>query len=175
MAATNRILEMEVKEGRFRDDLFYRLNVFPITIPALRNRKEDIPMLAQSFIDRNSRKHGKTFENISKADMNHLCEYYWPGNIRELKNVIERSVINSENNTLRLDWFYQGIKDKIHLAPPLSMDQMEKEHIMKVLLESHWRISGEGGAAEKLVMHPNTLRSRMKKLNITRTPGMEIQ
>jgi PAS domain S-box-containing protein len=175
MAATNRILEMEVKEGRFRDDLFYRLNVFPITIPTLRNRKEDIPMLVQSFIDRNSRKHGKTFENISKADMNHLCEYNWPGNIRELKNVIERSVINSENNTLRLDWFYQGIKDKIHLAPPLSMDQMEKEHIMKVLLESHWRISGEGGAAEKLVMHPNTLRSRMKKLNITRTPGTEIQ
>jgi formate hydrogenlyase transcriptional activator len=171
IAANNKPLEMEVKQGRFRDDLFYRLNVFPITIPSLRNRKEDIPMLIQFFIDKKSKKHGKTFENISKVDLNHLCEYEWPGNIRELKNVIERSVIASENNTLRLDWFYHGIKKINHPNSPSSLEQIEKEHILKMLNECQWRIGGEDGAAEKLVMHPSTLRSRMKKLNIIRPSG----
>ena len=168
IAANNKPLEMEVKQGRFRDDLFYRLNVFPITIPALRNRKEDIPMLIQFFIDKKTKKHGKTFENISKADLNHLCEYEWPGNIRELKNVIERSVITSENSTLKLDWFYQGIKKTDHSHAPSSLELVEKEHILKMLNECQWRIGGEDGAAEKLDMHPSTLRSRMKKLNISR-------
>jgi formate hydrogenlyase transcriptional activator len=171
IAATNRDLELEVKKGKFRDDLFYRLNVFPITIPPLRNRKEDIPMLIQFFIDKESKIHGKTFESISKSDMNNLCEFEWLGNIRELKNVIERSVIASETHILRLEWFYQSFKEKNHSSSHSSLEQIEKEYILKVLQESQWRISGEQGAAEKLVMHPNTLRSRMKKLNINRYPN----
>jgi len=169
IAATNRDLKEEVQEGRFRDDLYYRLNVYPITIPPLRSRKEDIPMLIQYYIDRKSEEHGKTFRSISKADLNSLSSYNWPGNIRELKNVIERSVISSENNNvLKLDWFYAGIKDKKSSPLPLSLEQLEKEHIIKVLQECHWRVSGERGAAEKLTMNPNTLRSKMRKLKISR-------
>ncbi len=173
IAATNRELEAEVKEGRFRDDLFYRLNVFPLTIPALRSRKEDIPMLVEFFVERESRKHSKSFKNISKSDMNHLSEYDWPGNIREMRNVIERAVIISETATLRFDLFYQSTKDKVRYTPATSLEEMEKDHILKVLQESNWRISGEGSASEKLVINPSTLRSRMKKLNIRRS-GNEL-
>ncbi|HET7002636.1 MAG TPA: sigma 54-interacting transcriptional regulator, partial [Puia sp.] len=169
IAATNRDLKLEVDEGRFRDDLYYRLNVYPITIPPLKARKEDIPMLIQYYIDRKARKHGKTFRSISKADLNSLSDYNWPGNIRELKNVIERSVISSENNgVLKLDWFYAGLKDKKNGTLPKSLEQLEKEHIIKVLEDCHWRVSGERGAAEKLTMNPNTLRSKMRKLKISR-------
>jgi transcriptional regulator with GAF, ATPase, and Fis domain len=169
IAATNRDLKSEVQEGRFRDDLYYRLNVYPITIPPLRSRKEDIPMLIQYYIDRKSEEHGKTFRSISKADLNSLSGYNWPGNIRELKNVIERSVISSENNNvLKLDWFYAGIKDKKNGPLPMSLEELEKEHIIKVLQDCHWRVSGERGAAEKLTMNPNTLRSKMRKLKISR-------
>jgi PAS domain S-box-containing protein len=168
IAATNSDLEKEVKENRFRDDLFYRLNVFPITIPPLRKRLADIPLLIQYFIERKSKKHNKRFENISKADMNRLCDYEWPGNIRELKNVIERAVISSENHTLKLDWFHQHIEtNKNETAATNSLEQVETAYILKVLQECSWKINGENGAAEKLVMHPNTLRSRMKKLKIT--------
>lgn len=166
IAATNSDLEKEVKENRFRDDLFYRLNVFPITIPPLRKRNADIPLLIQYFIERKSKKHGKHFENISKADMNRLCDYEWPGNIRELKNVIERAVISSENLTLKLDWFYDDIEKSPQASPLASLEEVETAYILKVLQECRWKINGENGAAEKLVMHPNTLRSRMKKLKI---------
>jgi len=165
IAATNNDLEKEVRDNRFRDDLFYRLNVFPITIPPLRKRNGDIMLLIQTFIERKSKEHGKHFENISKADINRLCDYEWPGNIRELKNVIERAVISSENNTLRLDWFYEDI-EKSQTASTASLEEMETAYIVKILQESNWKINGENGAAEKLVMHPNTLRSRMKKLKI---------
>lgn len=165
IAATNNDLEKEVRDGRFRDDLFYRLNVFPITIPPLRKRNGDIVLLIQNFIERKSKEHGKKFENISKADMNRLCDYEWPGNIRELKNVIERAVISSENQTLKLDWFYEDI-EKSKTASTSSLEEMETAYIIKVLQECNWKINGENGAAEKLVMHPNTLRSRMKKLKI---------
>jgi formate hydrogenlyase transcriptional activator len=173
IAATNRELETEVKEGRFRDDLYYRLNVFPITIPALRNRKEDVPMLVEFFVEKESRKHSKSFKNINKSDMLHLSEYDWPGNIREMRNVIERAVIISETATLRFDLFYNSTKDKVRRSPSASLEELEKDHIIKVLQESHWRISGEGSASEKLIINPSTLRSRMKKLNITRS-GNEI-
>jgi formate hydrogenlyase transcriptional activator len=168
IAATNRDLKSEVEEGKFRDDLYYRLNVYPITIPPLRSRKEDIPMLIQYYIDRISREHGKTFRSISKADLASLSGYNWPGNIRELKNVIERSVISSNHDVLKLDWFYAGIKDKKNGPTPISLEQLEKEHIIKVLQDCHWRVSGERGAAEKLTMNPNTLRSKMRKLKISR-------
>jgi PAS domain S-box-containing protein len=166
IAATNNDLEKEMRENRFRDDLFYRLNVFPITIPPLRKRAEDIILLIQHFIDGKSKEHGKRFENISKADMNRLCDYEWPGNIRELKNVIERAVISSEAQTLKLDWFYEDIEAGNQSTSPASLEEMETAHILKVLQECRWKINGENGAAEKLVMHPNTLRSRMKKLKI---------
>jgi PAS domain S-box-containing protein len=173
IAATNRELETEVKEGRFRDDLYYRLNVFPLTIPALRNRKEDIPMLVEFFVEKESRKHSKSFKNINKSDMLHLSEYDWPGNIREMRNVIERAVIISETTTLRFDIFYNSTKDKVRRNPSASLEELEKDHIIKVLQESHWRISGEGSASEKLIINPSTLRSRMKKLNIRRS-GNEL-
>lgn len=165
IAATNNDLEKEVRENRFRDDLFYRLNVFPITIPPLRKRTGDIMMLIQTFIERKSKEHGKRFDTISKADMNRLCDYDWPGNIRELKNVIERAVISSDNQTLKLDWFYEDIENN-KTASTASLEEMETAYITKVLQECSWKINGENGAAEKLVMHPNTLRSRMKKLKI---------
>jgi formate hydrogenlyase transcriptional activator len=121
IAATNRELGAEVREGRFRDDLYYRLNVFPITIPALRYRKEDIPMLVEFFVEKESTKHSKSFKNINKADMNHLSEYEWPGNIREMRNVIERAVIISETATLRFDLFYNSTKDKVNYNPSASL------------------------------------------------------
>jgi formate hydrogenlyase transcriptional activator len=176
IAATNRDLEAEVNQARFREDLFYRLNVFPITIPSLRSRKEDIPLLIKFYIDRMVRKHNKEIQNISKADMQRLCGYAWPGNVRELANVIERSVISSEGDTLKLDWFYHGIGNGnghnngngAGAVKGSSMEEVEKAHIVHVLDECHWKINGDNGAAEKLNMHPNTLRSRMKKFNIAR-------
>jgi formate hydrogenlyase transcriptional activator len=173
IAATNRDLASEIKAGRFREDLFYRLNVFPITIPALRDRKEDIPMLMQFFVESESKKHGKMFKNITKTDIHHLHNYEWPGNIRELRNVIERAVIISETGTLRLDLFSDSPRDTARQNNPKSLEDLEKEHITKALQDSNWRISGEGGAAEKLVINPSTLRSRIKKLNILKSSSKE--
>jgi len=175
ISATNRDLDKEIKEGRFREDLFYRLNVFPITIPPLRSRKEDIALLIAFFIEKQAQKHNKKIRHISKADMVRLSDYSWPGNIRELKNVIERAVISATTDTLKLDWWSHCTDAKnshAHGGDSLvSLEQVEKDHILKLLNECNWKINGENGAAEKLAMHPNTLRSRMKKLNITRSPG----
>ena len=126
-------------------------------------------MLIQYYIEKESAKHGKSFKSISKADLNQLCAYEWPGNIRELKNIIERSVISSiGNHTLRLDWFYTNVESKKMQPVPASLEQVEKDYILKILQDCQWRISGKFGAAEKLMMNPNTLRSKMKKLNIDR-------
>jgi formate hydrogenlyase transcriptional activator len=169
ISATNKDLSKEVEEGNFRRDLYYRLNVFPITIPPVRSRGKDIELLIHYFVERKGKKHSKKIQNISRADMNRLLEYSWPGNVRELKNVIERSVISSEDGTLRLDWFNQGMAKNNHGGNGnSSLEQMERDHILKVLEESGWKINGEGGAAEKLNLHPNTLRSKMKRLNINR-------
>lgn len=167
IAATNRDLTIEVQQGNFRDDLFYRLNVFPITIPPLRRRKEDLSLLINYFIKRKSEKYNKTIEQISKADVQRLMEYGWPGNIRELNNVIERSVIATQGNTLALEWFLEEISfDESHQVNTL--EQIERAHILKIMEECQWKINGNGGAAEKLEMNPNTLRSKMKKLGIFR-------
>ncbi|HEY4965793.1 MAG TPA: sigma 54-interacting transcriptional regulator, partial [Puia sp.] len=169
IAATNRILAKEVREGRFRDDLFYRLNVFPITIPPLRNRHEDLPMLIQYFIDKKNKKHSKSIQFVSKSDMNWLLHYDWPGNIRELRNVIERAVISSSGDTLHIDHItLESSGDLMHAHHSSSLEQNEKDYILKVLQECHWQIAGSGGAAEKLTINPSTLRSRIKKLNIDR-------
>jgi len=168
ISATNRDVLNEVKIGRFREDLYYRLNVFPITIPALRNRKEDIELLVRYFVKKFSEEHHKQIENISKADMIRLREYPWPGNIRELINVIERSIISSKSNTLKLDWINNNqVSTETNLT--LSIEEVERTHILKVLQESNWKISGDDGAAVKLGLNPNTLRSRLKKLSISRT------
>ncbi len=167
IAATNRDLAHEVSQNRFRDDLFYRLNVFPITIPAIRQRKEDLPELINYFIDQDSKKYQKSLQQISKADLKRLMEYAWPGNVRELKNVIERSVIASSGSTLKLDWFLAGEKSSEQQSSE-TLEDIERIHIVKIMEECHWKINGENGAAEKLNMHPNTLRSKMKKLGIDR-------
>jgi len=170
LAATNRNLSAEVQQGNFRSDLYYRLNVFPITIPPLRNRKEDLPLLITHFMSQNCKTYHRELEQISRANLEHLLNYDWPGNIRELKNVIERSVIVSEGKTLQLDWWMEETASKIP-AGSHTLDHVEKDHILSVLERCHWKINGENGAAEILAMHPNTLRSKMKKLDIKR-PGL---
>jgi formate hydrogenlyase transcriptional activator len=167
IAATNRNLNTEVQQGRFRGDLFYRLNVFPITIPPLRQRKDDLKELINYFIASKSMKYGKNLQQISKGDLQELLDYPWPGNVRELKNVIERSVLGSEGTTLKLDWFLNS-DQKETTRSNKSLEIIEKEYILKVMKDCHWKINGINGAAEKLAMHPNTLRSKMKKLGISR-------
>ncbi len=168
IAATNRDLSAEVQHGRFRSDLFYRLNVFPITIPALRHRKEDLPLLINYYIARKCRTYGKEMRDISKSDLQKLIDYPWPGNVRELQNVIERAVISSTGSTLRMDWFLS--QTTVDESQGFTMVEIERQHILKVMEECQWKINGLRGAAEILNMHPNTLRSKMKKLGIFR-PG----
>lgn len=167
ISATNRNLSNEVNAKHFREDLYYRLNVFPITIPALRDRKEDIPLLVKHYVKKFSDEHNKQFEDIPKADMQRLIGYQWPGNIRELVNVIERSVISSPDNTLKIDWSNKNLSGET-VASSFAIEEVERAHILKVLKECNWKINGDDGAAVKLGLNPNTLRSRLKKLNISR-------
>ncbi len=171
ISATNKSLDAEIKKGRFRDDLFYRLNVFPITIPPLRSRKEDLSALINHFVVQEAKKYQKKLMQISRADLQRLMSYQWPGNIRELKNVIERSVITSETETLRLEWFFNNT-NVTSVSKADTLEQVEKDHIIKTMEQCHWKINGEKGAAAILDMHPNTLRSKMKKLGVFR-PGTD--
>ncbi|RPJ12029.1 MAG: AAA family ATPase, partial [Deltaproteobacteria bacterium] len=167
VATTNRNLEEEVRKGRFRQDLYYRLNVFPITVPPLRERKEDIPLLAQSFMERYARKLGKEITSVQKKVMKTLQEYPWPGNVRELESIIERAVILCPGPVLQL-------ADKLDISSlPMSsairtLEEVERNQIHKILKETRWRIDGKGGAAAILGLHPSTLRARMHKLGILR-------
>ena len=169
IAATNRDLEEEVRQGRFREDLFYRLNVFPITVPPLRQRAEDIFLLARFFVEKASKRLGKSIEQIPESVMQKLQDYSWPGNVRELENVIERAVLNSSGPRLRLaDDLTGPTHNPMH--PPLkSLQETEKDHILQVLQVTNWRIDGAKGAALILDMNPSTLRSRMRKLGIQKT------
>lgn len=165
IAATNRNLEDEVRKGRFREDLWYRLNIFPITVPPLRERKEDVPLLVDFFVHKISRRLGKSIESIPTAVMNELQNYHWPGNIRELENVLERAVINSSGPKLRLvDVLEKPHKDLTTARK--SLDEVEREHIIRVLDMTHWKVSGKNGAAEILGLDRSTLRARMRKLGI---------
>jgi len=165
IATTNRNLEEEVRKGRFRQDLFYRLNVFPVLIPPLREREEDIPLLVETFVHKYGRKLGKKITSVAKDTMKALLEYSWPGNVRELESVIERSVILCPGTVLRLtDKLNVSTRKPVGTKPTLQ--DVEREHIIEVLSESRWRIEGANGAAEKLGLHPSTLRSRMRKLGI---------
>lgn len=173
IAATNRDLEKEMEEGRFRCDLFYRLNIFPIELPPLRDRREDIPLLAAHFVRLLSKKSGKEIMTLSDLALQELMRYRWPGNIRELEHLIERSVLLCTGNTLK----------QIHLPSPKSntlvksagkeveiktIDENERDHILHMLKYCKGRIAGEGGAAEILGVPPSTLNSKIKRLGIRR-------
>jgi PAS domain S-box-containing protein len=172
VATTNRNLEDEVRKGRFRQDLYYRLNVFPITVPPLRQRKDDIPLLVQSFIKRYSRKLGKQITSIQKETLKALQDYPWPGNVRELESIIERAVILCPGSVLQL-------ADKLEISSPLlsstvrTLEETERNQILQILSETRWRIEGEDGAAAILGLHPSTLRARMHKLGIVRPQTKE--
>jgi transcriptional regulator with GAF, ATPase, and Fis domain len=166
IAATNRDLEKQVREGSFREDLYYRLNVFPITVPPLRERREDIPLLTRFFVEKAARRLGKTIKFIPKNVMARLQEYPWPGNVRELQNVIERAVINSTESKLQLVDDL-GLRDSNPDSENMkSLQEIETSHIVRVLEKTNWRIDGPKGAAMILKVNPSTLRSRMRKLRI---------
>ena len=168
IAATNRDLQAEVQKGAFREDLWYRLNIFPITMPPLRERLDDIPLLVNFYIDRISRRLGKVIKVIPAGVMDALRQYHWPGNVRELENVLERAVINSSGPKLRLmDELKKPHKDLAKAGQTL--ENVERDYIKRVLEQTDWKVSGKNSAAEILGLDRSTLRARMRKLNI-RTP-----
>ncbi len=168
IAATNRNLEKEVRNGHFREDLWYRLNIFPITVPPLRDRRDDIPLLVAFYIKKITKRMGKSIEIIPEHVMNGLKEYHWPGNIRELENVLERAVINSSGPKLRLvDELRKPTKNVSTSAK--TMEAVERDHILEVLEMTNWKVSGKGGASEILDLDRSTLRARMLKLNIEKS------
>jgi formate hydrogenlyase transcriptional activator len=183
IAASNRDLDKAIQEGRFRADLYYRLNVLPMVLPPLRQRRSDIPLLTSFFVERYSRQLGKQIIGVAQDTMKILSQYDWPGNIRELQNVIERAVVLSRGSVLRLgrdllplsaeapsddeavvSFTGQSLNGESH-----SLEQVEKRHILEVLTQTKWVIEGANGAARILDLHPNTLRSRMKKLGLDRS------
>ena len=167
VAASNRDLGEAVRENRFRKDLFFRLQVFPIQIPPLRDRREDIPPLVWAFIKEFGRQLGKVIETVPRRSMEALRSYSWPGNVRELRNVIERSMILTDGPTLRVA-LPDGVGAATVLEPALTLEDVERRHILDVLGRTGWRISGARGAARILAVKPTTLESRMKKLGIER-------
>ena len=171
IAATNRDLEQEILEGRFRKDLFYRLNVYPITSAPLRERRSDIPILVEHFVQRFNQKMGRNVTRIPKKVMEQLKAYDWPGNIRELENIIERAMILSKSSTLKVEKL--KIPDHTPEEKLRTLADHERDHIRKVLDRTLWRINGPKGAAHILDMHPETLRSRMKKFDIRRPDPSE--
>jgi PAS domain S-box-containing protein len=168
IAATNRDLEQQSKAGHYRPDLYYRLNVFPIHLPALRERVDDIPLLVQYFVRKFAANLGKKIDRIPERMMTALQRYQWPGNIRELEHVIERAVILSEGSKLEpIDWLSPS-HSKTGEGKTLTLEEMERQHIVDVLDQTNWRVSGEKGAAKILGLNATTLEARMKKLGIER-------
>jgi transcriptional regulator with PAS, ATPase and Fis domain len=171
VAATNRDLRAAIAEGKFREDLFYRLNVFPIEVPPLRERKEDISLLVEYFVDRYASKAGKTITGINKKSMEVLQSYSWPGNIRELQNVIERSVIICDSENLSVDESWLELPEPVANAGPTQplskrLATQEREIIEAALAESNGRVSGPLGAAVKLGIPQSTLDSKIRALKI---------
>ena len=172
IAATNRNLQQAIEKKEFREDLYYRLNVFPIICPPLRNRKEDIPLLVKHFCQKHEGKIGRKITSVPPAVIDALIAYDWPGNIRELENIIERAMILSRNGVLEYgEWIpteklTNGENGKI--ATPSKLEDVEKEHIIETLKKTGWRVSGEKGAAKILGLNATTLEARMKKLGIKR-------
>ena len=187
VAATNRNLQRMMVDHQFRSDLYYRLNVFPIHIPPLRDRREDIPLLAMFFLEKFGRKLGRPITNIAEESMRRLCAYSWPGNIRELQNVIERAVVLSKGPILTLEeralFDLLGTDSAANVAAAIpnssssvamvsssvrSLKEVERQHIVAALTQANWQIEGDRGAAKLLRLQPSTLRSRMRKLDIIR-------
>ena len=168
VAATNRDLETAIRENRFRSDLYYRLNVFPIRLPPLRERTEDIPLLVRYLTLKYGTRLGKRIANVPPAIMELLQTYSWPGNVRELENVIERATILSEGAELDLRWWPMTTGGVSREGGMRTLEEVEREHIRAVLQLAGWRVSGERGAARRLGLKPTTLEARMKKLGITR-------
>ncbi len=162
IAATNQDLGKAVKTGKFRRDLYYRLNVFPITVPLLRDRREDIPLLVWTFVKEYEKAMGKRIESITDQTMDLLYSYSWPGNVRELKNVIERAMILTTSSVLRI----RSIGSKETIEHGVTLEDAMRGHILKVLENTGWRVSGKNGAAELLGLKESTLRARMKKIGI---------
>jgi len=164
ITATNKVIDDEIKKGNFRNDLYYRLNVFPITVMPLRERKADIVPLVEHYVKYYCKKLNKKISAIPKTALKHLEEYSWPGNVRELENIIERAIITSRNNILNLESLP---KSQNNGQTQATLEENEKSHIIKTLEQTGWKINGPGGAAEMLKINPQTLRSRIKKLGIS--------
>jgi transcriptional regulator with GAF, ATPase, and Fis domain len=180
LAATNRDLQKETQGGTFREDLYYRLNVFPIHLPPLRERGEDVVLLANTFVQHFSQRMGRTIAPLSPDALRRLTGYHWPGNVRELQNVIERAVITAKNGQLNFD---RAVPDDEEKPPspnePFKQElpairtiqdiqDLERQNILMALNQGGWKVSGEKGAAKLLGINPSTLASRMKALGITR-------
>jgi transcriptional regulator with GAF, ATPase, and Fis domain len=165
IAATNRNLQEDVRAGRFREDLFYRLNVFPITIPPLRERAEDIPLLVSAFVREFAVAQGKQIAGVTRSSLDALLGYPWPGNVRELRNVVERAVIVATGPRVSLEL---PASNHPPASRAMTLEDVEREHILHVLRLRGWRIRGANGAAVVLGLNPSTLESRMKKLGISR-------
>jgi PAS domain S-box-containing protein len=181
LAATNRDLQKEVQDGKFREDLYYRLNVFPIHLPPLRERGEDVVLLANTFVQHFAQRMGRTVAPLSPDALGRLKAYHWPGNVRELQNVIERAVITAQNSQLNLDRALPDVEEKLSSSPETltqepstcirtlqELQNLERQNILLALEQSGWKVSGEQGAAKLLGMNASTLASRMKALGITR-------
>jgi formate hydrogenlyase transcriptional activator len=185
IAATNRNLADAMQRGRFRHDLYYRLNVYPITLPPLRERREDIPMLAEGFLQEAGRRLGRSFEPIAEEVLVSLTRHEWPGNIRELKNVIDRSAVISEGSRLELPrhWadstrhlprtFELGRPTKV-ASRAATLKELQRSHILRVMQQTGWRVEGPRGAARILGLYPSTLRSRMLKLGIRKESRKDL-
>ena len=171
IAATNRDIQLSMEAGAFRQDLYYRLAVFPIKIPPLRQRREDIPLLVWHFITKKRARLGKTIDTVPKNVLDTLVQYEWPGNVRELKAQIERSMILSSGPTLLLsESFAKPSESRRGGVPSSSLDEMDRTHIVGVLEDCGWRVKGANNAADRLGLKPSTLRYRMSKLGIERPP-----
>jgi formate hydrogenlyase transcriptional activator len=168
IAATNRDLHEEVRQMRFRRDLFYRLNVFPLTVPSLRDRRDDIPLLVRHLVERHSRVLRKPIDQVPTAVLQALEAHDWPGNIRELENVIQRAIILSRGATLDLKDAWLPRAEPAADSACTTLVEVERRHILHVLESCRWRIEGAGGAAQVLALKASTLRSRMLKLGIAR-------
>ena len=168
ISATNRDLQAAIADGAFRSDLYYRLNVFPIKLPPLRERKEDVPLLVNYFVDRYAKRAGKRIKHIQKKALEALREYSWPGNVRELQNVIERSLIIGETSEFTVDksWF----SNEPQPASSVAVDQTltERRRIEAALAQSNGKVSGTQGAAAKLGIPPSTLESKIRSLRINK-------
>jgi len=169
VAATQRNLVEMVKRNEFRSDLYYRLNVFPVPLPPLRERREDIPALVEHFVEIYARRMGKQIDRISPETMSEIASYPWPGNIRELQNFIERSVILTSGNVLESPLASLRSATEVESLGPITMEDAERDHIRKTLGQTRWVVSGPNGAAARLGIKRSTLYFRMQKLGISRT------